>query len=88
MCANNEDNRNVTYRPLEHSQRGDSGRTSITSTTWMTDGSAWIADGIRHDQLVGTLNVPNVCMQPTRSQYSALYSTNLTAGTCSPSTRH
>ena len=67
MCAINEDNRNVTYRPLEHSQRGDSGRTSRTSTTWMTDGRAWIADGIRHDQLVGTLNVPKVCVRSIRS---------------------
>ena len=28
--------------------------------TWMTDGSAWMAEGIRHAQLVGTLNVPYV----------------------------
>ena len=27
----------------------------------MTDGSAWMAEGMRHAQLVGTLNVPYVC---------------------------
>ena len=32
-----------------------------TRRTCTTDGSACIADGIRHAQLVGTLNVPNVC---------------------------
>ena len=36
--------------------------------TWMTDGSAWIAEGMRHAQLVGTLNVPNVC--PSRTEHS------------------
>ena len=32
-----------------------------TRKTCTTDGSACIADGMRHAQLVGTLNVPNVC---------------------------
>lgn len=46
-------------RPFEHSQRGDSG-TNQMRKTWMTEGSAWMAEGIRHAQLEGTWNVPNV----------------------------
>lgn len=48
-----------TNLPLEHNQRGDSG-TNHTNATCNTEGRACNAEGILHDQLVGTWNVPNV----------------------------
>lgn len=45
--------------PLEHNQRGDSGKNQMKRTC-VREGVAWRADGIRHDQLVGMLKVPNV----------------------------
>lgn len=48
-----------TNLPLCMSHLGDSGTNQI-NISWMTEGNPWIADGIRHDQLVWTWKVPNV----------------------------
>lgn len=59
----------MAYLPFEQSQRGDSG-TNQMRQTWMTEGRACSAEGMRQDQLLGMLKVPKVYIairQPVRS---------------------
>ena len=56
---NCEYNSKYPYLPLLTSQRGDSG-TNQMKKSWITEGKAWSAEGIRHAKLLGIRKVPKV----------------------------